>query len=138
MTFSHQLDRAGCERHIISFSLFKPAHSLLEASFMGFYVCHVSAESAIQKECWSRKSQILILFRLENLPAKHVQYLCLATGRQYWPIPLVNTGTIGTFEDGAHHCTSAYDGPKVTLRFSPAAADGVFLPCIRALDLNFC
>ena len=49
---------------------------------------------------------------------------------------MVNTGTIGTFEDGAHHCTSAYDRPNVTLRFSPAA-DGVFLPSIRALDLKF-
>ena len=131
MTSFHQLDRAGCERDMISFRLCKPAHSLLGARYIAFYVCHGFVESATQKEYWSRQSQILILFRLEKLPAKHVQYFCLALRRQYWPIQLVIPGTIGTFEDGAHHCTSAYDRLKVILRFSPAA-DGVFLPSMTA------
>ena len=50
-------------------------------------------------------------------------------------MPLVNTGTVGTFEDGAHHCIFAYDWLKFILRFS-LAADGGFLPSITALDFN--
>ena len=104
---------------------------------MNFYVCYGFVESAKQKEYWSKQSHMLILFRLEKLPAKHVQYFCLAIRRQYWPIPLVNTRTIGTFEDGAHHCISVYGVSrlKVILGFLPAA-DGDFLPSITALDFS--
>ena len=103
---------------------------------MEFFVCHGFAQSAIQKEYWSRQSQILILFRLEKLPAKHVQYFCSAIKRQYWPIPLVNTGTIGTSEDGAHQCISVYVSRlKFILSFLPAANGGP-LPSIRALDFS--
>ena len=48
---------------------------------MNFYVCYGFVESAKQKEYWSKQSHILILFRLEKLPAKHVQYFCLAIRR---------------------------------------------------------
>lgn len=31
----------------------------------------------------------------KSLPAQHVQYLCLAIGRHYWPVESVSTELIG-------------------------------------------